>query len=108
MRSSTCSMPTDRRTRSAGTSSSVPSTDMCVIAAGTSMSDSTPPRLSARKNNSVSIETPLEHSADVARRVRRQRIEIDVLVQDRADGISCCLADEWAQPREALVEHDAE
>src|SRR6185503_3421556 len=47
MRSDTVSMPTERRTRPAGGASFVPRTEPCVMASGTSMSDSTPPRDSA-------------------------------------------------------------
>ena len=46
-RSSGASIPQLRRTRSAGTAASEPSTVWCVIACGTSMSDSTPPSDSA-------------------------------------------------------------
>jgi hypothetical protein len=41
-------MPQESRTRSGGTAAAEPSTDWCVIACGTSTSDSTPPSDSAR------------------------------------------------------------
>ena len=47
MRSTLASIPHDSRTRSAGTAAAEPSTDWCVIACGTSISDSTPPSDSA-------------------------------------------------------------
>ena len=49
-------MPTERRIRSSGYLESGPITEAWVIAAGTSTSDSTPPRLSARKNNSGALD----------------------------------------------------
>ena len=51
-RSSAASIPQLRRTRSAGTAAADPSTDWCVIACGTSISDSTPPSDSARLKTS--------------------------------------------------------
>ncbi len=65
-RSSAVSMPTDRRTRSAGTSSCEPATDAWVIRPGCSMSDSTPPSDSASVNTCVRL-------ADVAARPARRR-----------------------------------
>ena len=53
IRSSTPSIPTDRRTSAGSTSSGEPATDMWVIAAGTSISDSTPPSDSASVNRRV-------------------------------------------------------
>ncbi len=52
-RSSAASTPHDRRTRSAGTAAAESSTDWCVIACGTSISDSTPPSDSASGKISV-------------------------------------------------------
>ncbi len=49
-------MPTDRRTRSSGTSSAEPAVDACVIAPGCSMSDSTPPSDSASVKISVRVQ----------------------------------------------------
>src|SRR4051794_16436405 len=56
-RSSTSSMPTDRRTRSAGTSSGEPAALAWVIRPGCSMSDSTPPSDSARVNSRARSQT---------------------------------------------------
>ena len=50
-------------TRSAGTSSGEPATLACVIGPGTSISDSTPPSDSARKNSSVRRATSSAFSA---------------------------------------------
>ncbi len=47
------SIPQLSRTRSAGTAAAEPSTDWCVIACGTSISDSTPPSDSASVNSRV-------------------------------------------------------
>src|SRR5215211_6320424 len=58
-RSSGDSMPQERRTRSAGTAASDPSTDWCVITCGTSINDSTPPRDSARENRRVAEAIPV-------------------------------------------------
>src|SRR5215207_960262 len=58
-RSSGCSMPTERRTRSAGTSASVPATLAWVISPGSSSRLSTPPRLSARVNTSAAATSRL-------------------------------------------------
>ena len=44
-------MPTERRTRSAGTSRAEPATEACVIRPGCSISDSTPPSDSPRVNS---------------------------------------------------------
>ena len=49
-RSSTDSSPTDSRIRSSGTASSESATEACVMVAGSSISDSTPPRDSASVN----------------------------------------------------------
>ena len=49
-RSSTVSMPTERRTSAPGTSSGEPAADACVIRPGCSMSDSTAPSDSASVN----------------------------------------------------------
>ena len=56
-RSSTSSMPTESRTRLSGTSSAEPATEAWVIAAGCSISDSTPPSDSARVKISVAAQT---------------------------------------------------
>ncbi len=56
-------MPTDALMRSSGTSLVVPATEAWVMVAGTSMSDSTPPRLSARKNSRVAAAMRLAASA---------------------------------------------
>src|SRR5699024_11115122 len=53
IRSPTSSMPTDIRTRFAGTSSCEPAVEAWVIAPGCSISDSTPPSDSARVNKVV-------------------------------------------------------
>ena len=53
MRSTLASIPHDSRTRSAGTAASDSSTDWCVIACGTSISDSTPPSDSASEKTFV-------------------------------------------------------
>ena len=53
MRSSTPSIPTDRRISAGSTASAVSDTDMWVIAAGTSMRDSTPPSDSASVKSRV-------------------------------------------------------
>ena len=50
-------MPTDSLMSVGGTSSSDPATLACVIGPGTSMSDSTPPSDSARKNSLVRCAT---------------------------------------------------
>ena len=52
-RSAAASIPQLSRTRSAGTAAREPSTDWCVIACGTSISDSTPPSDSASANSFV-------------------------------------------------------
>ena len=52
------SMPQLSRTRSAGTAAAEPSTDWCVIACGTSISDSTPPSDSASVNSLVRARSP--------------------------------------------------
>jgi adenylate cyclase len=57
MRSSTPSMPTDRRISAGSTARAVSETDMWVIAAGTSTSDSTPPSDSASVNSFVPSAT---------------------------------------------------
>ena len=56
-RSSAASMPTDSRTRSAGTSSGEPAAEAWVIDAGCSISDSTPPSDSASVNSRVRSQT---------------------------------------------------
>src|SRR3954454_6040130 len=56
-RSSTSSMPTDSRTRSAGTSSGDPAALAWVIRPGCSISDSTPPSDSASVNSRVRSQT---------------------------------------------------
>ena len=56
-RSSTSSMPTESRTRSAGTSSGDPATLACVIRPGCSISDSTPPSDSPSVNTCVAPHT---------------------------------------------------
>ena len=50
------SMPTDSRTRSAGTSSGEPAALACVIRPGCSISDSTPPSDSARTNSFARLQ----------------------------------------------------
>ena len=50
------STPQDSRTRSAGTAASEPSTEPCVIACGTSISDSTPPSDSASVKTCVRVQ----------------------------------------------------
>src|SRR4029453_18598273 len=67
-RSSGCSTPTDSRTRSAGTSASVPATLAWVISPGSSIRLSTPPRLSARVNPSVAAASRLAASTPPAGR----------------------------------------
>ena len=52
------SIPQLSRTRSAGTAAAEPSTDWCVIACGTSISDSTPPSDSASENTLVARADP--------------------------------------------------
>src|SRR5690349_19771497 len=69
-RSSTSSMPTESRTRSSGTCSAEPATDMCVIWPGCSMSDSTPASDSASVNTSVAAQT-----RSAASRPPRSRME---------------------------------
>src|SRR5690606_26224258 len=56
-RSSADSMPTESRTRSAGTSSGEPAVEACVIRAGCSISDSTPPSDSPRANSRARPQT---------------------------------------------------
>ena len=63
MRSSAPSIPTDRRISAGSTASAVSDTDMWVIAAGTSISDSTPPSDSASVNSRVPSATAMARSA---------------------------------------------
>ena len=58
-------MPTDRRTSAGSTSSGEPATDRWVIAAGTSMSDSTPPSDSASVKRCVPSAMATARSAAV-------------------------------------------
>ena len=67
MRSSGCSMPTDNRTRSSGTSSGEPATLAWVIGPGTSISDSTPPSYTACKKSSVRPTRSTGRAADPTR-----------------------------------------
>ena len=66
MRSSACSMPTDSLIRSAGTSSGESAADACVIRAGCSISDSTPPSDSPSVNSVVrpQMSTALSSGGD--------------------------------------------
>src|SRR6185436_17440053 len=63
IRSSGCSMPTESRIRSPGTSKGEPATLAWVIGPGTSINDSTPPSDSARKNRRVRSATRIASSA---------------------------------------------
>ena len=65
MRSSRPSMPTDSRTSAGSTSSGEPATDMWVIAAGSSISDSTPPSDSASVKRRVPSAIAIARSAAV-------------------------------------------
>ncbi len=62
-RSSMPSMPTESRTSEGSTSSSDPATEVWVIAAGISTSDSTPPSDSARVNQRVASANAVARSA---------------------------------------------
>src|SRR5437870_3002338 len=78
MRSSTVSMPTERRTSPAGGASLVPRTDPCVIARGISTSDSTPPSDSAIAKLRI---VPRERTTDdvgVPAEVFRRRVKDEV------------------------------
>ena len=74
MRSSTPSIPTDSRISAESTARAVSETDMWVIAAGTSMSDSTPPRDSARVIRRVPSAIAIALSAGERARLALARV----------------------------------
>src|SRR5439155_20008382 len=67
IRSSTDSMPTERRTRLRGAAKGALAVDACVIRAGTSIRLSTPPRLSARSHSFVRATRATASSSVAAR-----------------------------------------
>ena len=67
MRSSTDSIPTDRRTSASGTSRCEPATEAWVITAGSSMSDSTPP------SDSASVKIRVDSQIALARWARHRQ-----------------------------------